>query len=130
MAVEYLPFSNWELFAFRILSAEPIILLNIEYSEHPHAEEDGWDVGQEHVSDEMIPPAFSQMGHDVLEREFNEFIQKLPEEEDVKVSTDKGSQEPIDTMNNEVMVEVTHDVLIGEFTIVIISMDLCVQRDV
>ena len=59
----------------------------------------------------------------MLKRKFNELIIELPEKEDIVVSADEGCQSPVDTMDNEIMVEIVHQVQIGEFTIVIISVE-------
>lgn len=71
----------------------------------------------------MIPPTFSEMRHDVLEREFNQFIIELPEEQNIVVSTNESSQSPIDEVDYKVMVEIVHQIRIGQITVVIISVE-------
>lgn len=72
----------------------------------------------------MVPPAFTEVGQDVLHREFNPFVKNLPKVENIGVANDERSQEPIHTVHDIVMIEVIPNVGPLEFTIVIVGVHL------
>ena len=69
----------------------------------------------------MVPPAFTEVRQDVLDGELDNLVKKLPEVENPDIADHKRSKEPIDKMNDVVMVEVGEDVVIGELTVVVVG---------
>ena len=61
MAVEYFPLSQRELLAVGVESAQPIVGLYFEYFQERQTQTDGRDVGEEHITEYVVPPAFSEM---------------------------------------------------------------------
>lgn len=104
------------------LATEPVVLANASPSDKEHASSDGWDVTQKNVAEDVIPPAFSEVRQDVLNRKLDNLVQQLPKVKDVSVSDDKRGEEPVAQVHNIVVIEVVHNVIPFELAIVVVSM--------
>lgn len=58
----------------------------------------------------MVPPTLSQMGKDVLPRKLNYLVLQLPKMENVEISDNQGGEEPINAVNQVVVIEIFDDV--------------------
>lgn len=58
----------------------------------------------------MVPPAFSEVGHDVLPRQFDDLVEDVPEVKQPEVPYNEGGEEPVNQVHNVIMIEVVPDV--------------------
>ena len=72
----------------------------------------------------MVPPTLTKVWQYMLNRQFNYFIQELPEVKHVVVTNDETSKEPVAKVNQVIMIHVVPYVLPLELTIVIVCMHL------
>ena len=68
------------------LSAKPVVLSNSAPPDEQHACGDRGNVRQANVHDDVVPPAFAEVGQDVLEGQLDNFIEHLPKVQHVGVS--------------------------------------------
>ena len=69
----------------------------------------------------VIPPALSKVGQNVLETQLDHLVQQVPEMKQVKVSDNEWREEPVTKMHTEVVIKVVFYILPGEITVVIIG---------
>ena len=74
----------------------------------------------------MIPPALSKMWENVLEAQLDHLVKQVPEMQQIEIPDHEGGEKPVAKMDEEVVVEIVHDVLPGEIAVVIICVvSLC-----
>jgi len=69
----------------------------------------------------MIPPAFSEVRKNMLPGKLLELIEYMPEMKNRKISNNEGCTEPVDQMNNVVMIKVVPNICEIEVTVIVIS---------
>jgi len=68
------------------VSSQPIILFESEFLHAPATHNSRRNVGQTDIHDNVIEPALSEVGQDVLPGELDDFVEQVPEVDDEGVS--------------------------------------------
>ena len=124
MAGEDVPFPD----AILSLASKPVILPDSKVSHTENTCGDGWDVTEKNITEDMIPPALSKVGQNMLDRQLNDLVEQLPKVENVDIANYERGQEPIAEVNDVIVIKVIHYIVPLKFTIVIISVHFFSHR--
>lgn len=102
VTVEEIPVPN----AILALATEPIVLTDATPSDEEHACSDGGNVAEQDVAEDVVPPALTEVRQDVLDGELDDLVKELPEVENPDITDHKRCEEPVDKMNDVVVVKV------------------------
>lgn len=126
VAIPYSPLQEWLWTAIFI---NPIPEIVWEQSHSPLYKEpecDSWNIGEQDIVSNVIPPALSKMWENVLEAQLDHLVKQVPEMQQIEIPDHEGGEKPVAKMDEEVVVEIVHDVLPGEIAVVIICVvSLC-----
>ncbi len=103
--MENFPFFD-ALFA---LATHPVVLFDSELPNTPYSNYDCRSVRQENVHDKMVPPALTEMRHDMLPCQFHNLCQYAPQPYNGYISQDKGGEEKVYPVDNVVMIHLIPD---------------------
>jgi len=106
VTIKNLPVPNTG-FAF---TAEPVISSNSQLLHQPGSQNNGGNVAEEDIGEDVVPPAFTEMVKSMLGRQLYDFVENVPKMKDVRVSNDKGGKDPVHPMNKVVVVHVVPQV--------------------
>jgi len=76
----------------------------------------------------VVPPAFSEVGKDMLPGKLDTFIQEAPQVKNISISDYHHCQEPVHQVHQEVMINVSPKVFELEGAVIIISMHFLGDR--
>ena len=67
-------------------TSKEVILSNAKLAYRPHSSCDSWNIAEQDVANNVVPPAFSEMRQDVLPGELHNLVKDLPEVQNEGVS--------------------------------------------
>jgi hypothetical protein len=102
MALKYFPVPNAG-FAF---TTKPVVSADSQLLHEPKPQDNGGNIAQQDIREDVVPPTLSEVMQSVLRGQLNNLVKDVPEMEDVRVPNDKGGKNPINPMNQVVMVHV------------------------
>jgi hypothetical protein len=117
VALENFPVPNTGL-AF---PSKPVVSADAQLFHNPEAEDDCGNIAQENVGQKMVPPTLSKMMKSVLSGQLNNFVKNVPEVKDVGVTNHNCSEDPINPMNQVVVVHVVPQILESELAVVVVG---------
>jgi 2-succinyl-5-enolpyruvyl-6-hydroxy-3-cyclohexene-1-carboxylate synthase len=104
-----------------VLATEPVVLTDAGPPEDKHTRSYGWDVAKENVHDDVVPPALSEVGQDMLHGQLDNLVEQLPEVKHVWITNHEGGQEPVTQVHDVVVIHVVPYVLELKFAVVIVG---------
>jgi len=102
MALKYFPVPNAGL-AF---TAKPVVSADSQLLHDPKRQNNGGNIAQQDIREDVIPPALSEVMQSVLRGQLNNLVKNVPEMENVRVPNHNCGKSPINPMNQVVMVHV------------------------
>src|SRR3990167_6927081 len=79
---------------FSIFATQPVEFLPLELPDDHHPDDHTGNVGQDHVTDQLIPPALSQRWNDLSKQQLDKFSQYRPEVHGPVVSDQQSVEDP------------------------------------
>jgi hypothetical protein len=102
------------------VSSKPVVSLKADPLTEFESKDDAGSVCKKDIMENMVPPALSKVREYMLSRELEHFINHTPQMKERSISQDQCCHEPVDAVDQEVVIHVVKDVRVVYITVVIV----------